>query len=66
MFRAVLVAKMAEQYHCGSNVAKYLMHGAVVVAQVVAHLTTDREVLGSIPAESWAFFLLSILSDRRP
>lgn len=32
---------------------------AVVVAQVVARLTTDREVLGSDPAAtgSWAFFL---------
>ena len=33
-----------------------LYHEAVVVAQLVAHWTTDREVPGSIPAESWAFF----------
>ena len=62
----IIVGQMAEQYHCGSNVAKYLIHGAMVVAQVVAHLTTDRDALGSIPAKSWSFFLLSILSDRRP
>ena len=29
---------------------------AVVVAQVVTHWTTDREVSGSIPAGRWAFF----------
>ena len=29
---------------------------AVVVGQVVAHRTTDREVPGSIPTGSWAFF----------
>ena len=36
---------------------------AVVVAQVVARLTTDREVLGSNPAAtgSWAFFSQSRL-----
>ena len=28
----------------------------VVVAQVVGHRTTDREVLSLIPAGSWAFF----------
>ena len=28
----------------------------MVVAQVVAHRTTDQEVLGSIPTGSWAFF----------
>ena len=27
-----------------------------MVAQVVAHWSMDREVLGSIPARSWAFF----------
>ena len=32
----------------------------VVVAQGVAHRTTDREVLGSIPTGSWAFFLSSL------
>ena len=32
--------------------------GTVVVAQVIAHRTTDREVQGLIPAESWAFSLL--------
>ena len=32
---------------------------AVVVAQVVAHQTTDQEIVGSIPAaRSWAFSLL--------
>ena len=36
---------------------------AVVVAQAVAHRTTDREVRGSNPAGSWAFFSsLSYLS----
>ena len=33
---------------------------AVVEAQVVAHRTTERKVLGSIPSGSWAFFLYSI------
>ena len=27
---------------------------------MVAHRTTDREVQGSIPTGSWAFFLLSL------
>ena len=31
---------------------------AQVVAQVVAHRTTDQEVQGSIPTGSWAFSLL--------
>ena len=38
---------------------KYYLHlanRAVVVAQVVAHRTTDREVPGSIYTGSWAFF----------
>ena len=34
----------------------YLSVGAVVVAQVVVHRTSDQKVLGSIPAGSWAFF----------
>ena len=33
---------------------------AVVVAQVVAHRTTKREVLGSIPTGSWAFCLFPV------
>ena len=35
---------------------------AVVAAQVVAHQTTSQEAPSSIPAGSWAFFLLSSLS----
>ena len=38
---------------------------AVVVAQVVAHRTTDREVPGSIPTGSWGFFLFSTLSYQK-
>ena len=34
---------------------------AVVIAQAVEHRTTDREVRGSNPTGSWAFFLLSSL-----
>ena len=34
----------------------FLYKSAMVVAPVVAHLTTEREVPGSIPAGSWAFF----------
>ena len=37
------------------------MTKAMVVAQAVAHRTTDREVPGSNPAGSWAFFSLSLL-----
>ena len=33
----------------------------VVVAQVVAHRTTDPEVPGSNSAGSWTFFLFSLL-----
>ena len=36
---------------------------AVAVAQVVAYRTTDRELLGLIPAGSWAFF--SSLSHQK-
>ena len=39
-----------------------LSKGAVVVAQVVAHQTTDREVPGLIPTGSWAFSLVSFSS----
>ena len=46
--------------HCfGCNVLplwSFYYDWAVVVAQVVAHWTTDWEVLGSISAGSWAFF----------
>ena len=35
---------------------------AVVVAQEVAHRTTDQEVPGSDPTGRWAFFSLSSLS----
>ena len=34
----------------------------VVVAQVVAHPTTDREVLSLIPTVGWAFFFSLSLS----
>ena len=37
-----------------------ISQGAVVVAQVVAHRTTNREVLSSIPTGSWAFFFPSL------
>ena len=41
---------------------------AVVVAQVVAHRTTNREIPGSIPTVGWAFFscifLFSFLSRQ--
>ena len=39
---------------------------AVVVAQVVAYRTTDREVLGLIPAGSWDFFIFFIPSKVSP
>ena len=35
---------------------------AVVVAQVVAHLTMGQEVQGSNPSGSWAFSLISFSS----
>ena len=47
----------------GSLSLKASWDWAVVVAQVVAHRTTDREVLGLTPAGSWAFFS-SILYQR--
>ena len=37
-----------------------MLPSAVVVAQGVAHRTTDEEVTGSIPAGRWAFFLFSL------
>ena len=36
---------------------------AVVVPQVVAHQTTDREVSSSIPTGSWAFSLIFFLQS---
>ena len=49
------------------NITNYvLLARAEMVAQVVAHQTTDREVPDSIPPGSWAFFLLSILSEVCP
>ena len=40
----------------------YLSVGAVVVAQVVVHQSTDREVPGSIPAAAGSWTFLSLFS----
>ena len=61
-----------------ANILNYFIHGpfselftlhlqaVVVVAQAVAHQTKVREVVGSIPAGSSAFFLFSVLSEVSP
>ena len=43
------------KHFCPSEISMYHTW-AVMVAQGVAHRTTDREVQGSNPAGSWAFF----------
>ena len=47
---------------CGLKWIKIKHKWAVVVGQVVAHRTMDPEVLGSIPAGSWAVSLVSFLT----
>ena len=41
-----------------ASVVAWRLAWAVVVTQVVAHRTMDREVPGSIPAGSWVFLSL--------
>ena len=47
-----------DAFHTSEWNQLFMLPSAKVVAQVVAHRTTDQEVPGSIPAGRWAFYSL--------